>query len=276
MKNTRSHNFILYLPLVVCLLYIVWWLGINKLDWPNRDNYTDTYSLVALTGAIAGIVAGRKWGLFHSKFGRVLGFFALGLLGQFFGQLIYALYFRVGDVELAFPSVGDIPFLITGIFYFLGVYNLLKVIVYKGNIFKPWIILVTSILATALLLWLMYISFLNIALQDERGTIYSLTNASYSIIQAFYFLLGLVALMQARRMSGGKMLKPVAIMLVALIMQYLADFSFLYQAYHDTWEAAASNDLFYVIAYGAMALSILLIDRTRRQVVVANEAEPRV
>ena len=113
---------------------------------------------------------------------------------------------------------------------------------------------------------LMYKSFLNLAVHDERGTIYSVLNVAYPLIQAFYFLLGIVAIMQARRMAGGKMLVAVSVMLFALIVQYIADFSFLYQSYHNTWQPASSNDLLYVSAYGLMALAILMINRVRRSV----------
>jgi hypothetical protein len=207
----------------------------------------------------------KKWGLFKSRFGRTLGFFAVGLFMQFLGQLIYGLYFRLGNVELAFPSVGDIPFLLTGIFYVLAIYSLLKVIVFKGSVFKPKSVLAASIILTLVVAWLMYASFLHLAIHDERGTIYSVVNAAYPIIQAFYFLMGLVAIMQAKRIAGGKMLASVSVMLIALLVQYGADFSFLYQSYHNTWQPASSNDLSYVMAYGLMALAILMIDRVRLQ-----------
>lgn len=265
MKNTKGQNLALYLPLLIWAVYILWWLAINTNGEGSRDNYTDTYSLIALSGSIAGIVAAKKVGLFQSRFGKTIGFFSLGLFMQFLGQLIYGLYFRIGNVELAFPSVGDIPFLLTGIFYALGVYNLLKVIVYKRSVFKPRTVLFLSIIATASLFALMYQAFLHLAVQDERGTIYSVVNASYAIIQTFYFLLGLVALMQAKRIAGGRMFISVCVMLLALLVQYAADFSFLYQSYHDSWQPASSNDLLYVCAYGLMALSILMIDRVTRQ-----------
>ncbi len=269
MRNSRSQNLALYLPIVIFLVYIGWWIGINHFNAPSRDNFTDSYGLIAATGAISGVVVAKKWGLFKSSFGRALGFFAIGLFMQFLGQLIYALYFRLGNVELAFPSVGDIPFLLTGIFYILAIVNLLRVIVYKGSIFKPRTVLVISIALTVGLAWLMWVAFLHLAVHDDRGTIYSLTNAAYPIIQAFYFLLGLIAIMQARRMAGGKMLKSVSIVLLALVVQYAADFNFLYQSYKDTWQPAASNDLFYVFAYGLMAFAILMIDRVRRKIVAA-------
>lgn len=272
--NTKKQRSLLYLPLILCLVYLVWWAGINFLDWPNRDNYSDSYSLVALSAGIAGLLAAKQWGMFKSRFGAAIGYISAGLLLQFLGHLIYAIYFRVGHVELAYPSIGDIPFLFTGVAYALGLYNLLRVIVGRGKIFQPVYVLVVSLLSTLFLSALVYVSFLHFGIHDSRGTIYSLLNIAYPTIQAVYFLLGVVALLQAKRMAGGKMFSAVLVLVLALLVQYAADFSFLYQDYHDTWQAAGSNDLIYVIAYGMMAFSLLRIENVRASIFSRFDSKP--
>lgn len=263
MEIRKSQNPLLYIHVVIWVVYILWWIGINYFDMPNRDNYTDTYGTVALAGSIVGIIIAKRWGMLKSRFGKSLFYFSLGLMLQFLGQLIYALFYRIGEVELAFPSVGDIPYLASNVAYILAVYHLLKVIVFNSNVFKPKWVLFASAAVTILISWLAYVSFLNLAIEDERGLIYQVVNVAYPFIQAFYFLIGFVALLQAKRISGGKLFGPVALVLVALIVQYGADFNFLYQSYHETWEAAGVNDLIFVSAYGFMALAILLVDRVR-------------
>ena len=263
MNNTKNKRIFLYLPLLLCIVYIAWWAAINFLGWPNRDNYTDSYSLVALLAGVAGLMGAKQWGLFKSRLGATIGYISLGLIFQFLGHFIYALYFRIGHVELAYPSVGDIPFLLTGVAYILALYNLLKLLVVKGSIFRPVFVLITGITCTAILSYLVYVSFLKLGLHDERGSIYSALNVAYPVVQAVYFLLGLVALLQAKRMAGGRMFKAVLVLLVALIIQYVAEFSFLYQSYHNTWQPAGTNDLAYVIAYGLMAFAILMIENVR-------------
>lgn len=270
MKNLKAHVY-LYFPLLLYAVFLIWWVTINFLGVPDRDNFADSYSIVALAGAIAGLVAGKKWGLFKSKFGAAMGYFSLGLFVQFLGLLIYTLYFRIGGIELAFPNIGDVPLLLASVFYALGVYNLLKVIVFNASIFKPRIILVVSVLSTLTLLTLLWFSFVHLGIQDERGFIYSLLNTLYPLTQSVYFLLGIVAVMQAKKMVGGKMLTPVAVMLSALIVLYAADFTFLYLDYHDAWEPAAWNDLLYLSGFGLMVLAMLLIDKTRLEASSASE-----
>jgi hypothetical protein len=276
MKKNKLQDSVLYIPLIIWVGFVVWWMLINVAGNGSRDNFTDTYSVVALATFVSGTIVARKWGLFKSRFGSVIGYFAIGLLMQFLGHFIYALYFRLGDVELAYPSIGDLPFLLTGVFYILAIYNLLKLIVVKRSVFKPRYVPVISVIITLILSWLMYVSFLNLAIHDERGIIYSVVNAAYPIIQVFYFLMGIVAILQAKRMAGGKMFLSVSIILAALVVQYAADFSFLYQDYHGTWEAAGSNDFAYLVAYGLMALAILMIERVRVQAVspAATENAP--
>jgi hypothetical protein len=271
MKRNKVQGSILFLPLLAWACYLAWWLVINYTNGGNiesvaRDNFTDTYSVVALVGGIVGLIAAKKWGLFKSKFGSALGYFSVGLLMHFLGFGIYTLYYRIGGVALAFPNIGDVPLLLTSLFYIFAVYNLLKVIVFKGSIFKPRAIFVVSLLATFGLLWLLWGAFLHLGINDERGNLYSLLNVAYPLIQAVYFVLGIVAVMQAKRMTGGKMLIPVIVMLMALVLQYAADFTFLYQSYHETWVPAGSNDLLYLLGFGIMSLSILMIDRVRRNV----------
>jgi hypothetical protein len=263
----KKNQILLYITLFLAILFLLWWLGINLLKLNGSNNYTDIFPVIALIGGIGGLFVAKKWGFFKSRLGAALSFFSIGLMLQFFGSFIYTLYFRIGGIELAYPSVGDIPYLTTSVLYVVAVYYLSKVIVVRGSIFKPIGVLITAIIMTIVLATVLYFSFLNIAIQDPRGAIYSIVNAAYPVIQAFYFLIGIIALLQARRMAGGKMLLSVSLLLVALIVQYAADFSFLYQAYHNTYQPAGSSDLLYTIAYGLMAFAILMIDRVRDSLV---------
>lgn len=269
-RKTKSH-FLLYSPLVIGLSWMVWWIFINFFGYEgSRDNFTDTYSLVALIGSVVGLIVAKKWGGFSSRFGKSIAFFAIGLGLQFLGQLIYGYYFRVLDVELAYPSIGDIPYLLSNVMYVLAVINILRVITPVGSFLKPLKVLVTSLVMSLGVLAAMYFGFLHLAAQDERGLIFQVVNIAYPLIQSVYFLFGLIALLQARRIAGGKMFWAVFVLLIALVVQYSADFMFLYQSYHDTWEAARLNDLIFVSAYTLMVLSILMINQVRLQLTSSN------
>ncbi len=279
--KAKTKNLLLLTPIAVYFCYLLWWIFINYIssdsssnfDTSMRYNFTDTYGVVALTTAVVGLFISRKWGTLRSKFGKTIFFFSVGALLQFAGQLTYALYYRIGGVYLAFPSVGDIPYMLSYISYVIAVFYLIKVIIFNQSILKSKAIVFSGMLAMTAISIISYFSFLNIAIKDERGVIYQVLNVAYPAVQSLYFLFGIIALIQSIKINQGKLFKPVALILIALIVQYAADFGFLYQSYHETWKSASINDLMFMTAYVLMALSIVMIDRVRKQVVTPSEEE---
>lgn len=267
MKN-KIYQVIAGLFVTTSLLWLAWWLGLHLFETgPSPDNFTDTYWIVPLLAAMLGLLASRRWGGFKSTFGQSLAFFSLGLGLQALGQITYTLYYRFGDVELAFPSVGDIPYLLSNLFYIFAVLSLLKILCFNRKFYQPLWIIALALLVTSGIVYAMTVTFLDIAVTDERGTIYRVLNVAYPLLQSIYFLLGLIALLQSKVLSGAKMFGSIALLLVALLTQFLADFSFLYRSYHGTWEPAGGSDLLYLLAYGLMGVSIIMIDVVRRRAV---------
>lgn len=267
MKN-RVNQLITVLFFLSVFIWLGWWILLNVFNkGPSGDHFTDSYGVTAALGAIVGLLVARRWGGFKTKFGRAISFFALGMGLQFLGQLTYTLYFYIGNVELAFPSVGDIPYLLSNVFYIIAVSGLLGVLTYGKKFYKPLWITLVAIVATGLVLYLMSVSFLGIAIQDDRGTIYRVLNVAYPLIQAVYFGIGIIALLQSKILTGAKMFGSLVLLLLALMTQFAADFFFLYKSYHETWQPGGLSDLIYLIAYGLMGLSILWIDVVRRRAV---------
>jgi len=262
----------------VAAVWVIWWIALNVFGrGPSADDFTDSYGIVALVGSVLGLTAAHRWGGFKSTFGRSISFFSLGMAFQFFGQLIYTLYFRLAGVEAAFPSWGDVAYMASNIFYIIAVAQLLRVICYPRKFYRPLYVVAAALAITGLVLLGMYKGFLNIGITDERGLIYQLLNAAYPLVQSIYFFLGLIALFQSKILAGARMFYAIALMTVALLTQFAADFTFLYKSYHETWIPAGISDLIYLIAYGLMGISIIMVDRVRRQLaspeVVEKEAE---
>jgi hypothetical protein len=236
-----------YLASITCfVLWCVWWVVLNFTDLGGSpDDFTDTYAVTALLGGISALLAGRHWGGLKSTFGAAITCLGFGLVGQFLGQLVYGIMFRQFDVELAFPSIGDMPFFLSMIAYIAGLVYLLKTITFGRPFFKPVVIGVAGIVAMALVIGIAYQGFIKLGIHDERGYVYSTLNVMYPI-------------------AKGKLFSAVLLILVALLLQYAGDFAALYQSYHGTWVAAGSSDLLFVLAYGLMTIAINKVDRVRR------------
>ena len=88
----------------------------------------------------------------------------------------------------------------------------------------------------------------------------------YPLGQAFYVSLAILTLILSRKVLGGIMKKPVILFLVALLMQYISDFSFLYEANRGTWIVGGFNDYIYLISYFLMTISLIYIASVFKQI----------
>ncbi|MBI3274063.1 MAG: hypothetical protein HYZ69_02870, partial [Candidatus Colwellbacteria bacterium] len=78
-----------------------------------------------------------------------------------------------------------------------------------------------------------------------------------------YVTLALATFLLSRKVLGGIMRGKVLFILLALLMQYIADYNFLYQAYSGAFGGfgvANYGDALYMIAYLVMTLGIIQLD----------------
>ncbi|HEX3095504.1 MAG TPA: hypothetical protein VHQ20_00095, partial [Patescibacteria group bacterium] len=61
---------------------------------------------------------------------------------------------------------------------------------------------------------------------------------------------------------GGLMRKPILYFMIALLIQYSADFLFLYQVSRGTYVGGLEVDYLYLVSYFAMAFSLISLGST--------------
>ena len=264
MKRYSLAKYLMFLSMAFGVLF---WLFVQlKYTETNANSFADSYFVVPLLGSIYGLFAAKHWGGKSSLFGRIILAFSVGLLLQAVGQLTYSAIYWIWNTELAFPSVGDIPYVASQIAYIYGVFLLLKLLKPTGSRFKPvWISLVSGGLSLSILAG-MIAGFLRLAVHDERGAVVQVLNVAYPLFQLLFIALALIAVLQARRAAEGLMFGSIAVLLSALAAQFVADYVLLYQSYHETWEPARVSDALYLLAYVLMGISIYYIEVTRTHV----------
>jgi len=188
--------------------------------------------------------------------------FSIGLLFQEFGQLVYAYYAIVKEVEVPYPSIGDIGFFGSALFYIYGAALLAQAAGVKLSLKK----LGPKLLALALPLILLatsYFLFLRGYEFDWSKPLTILLDFGYPFAQAIYIAIALLALLLSRKLLGGLMRNKILLIILALCAQYAADFNFLFQANRDTWTTAAYGDFLYAFSYTLMTLALLNINPPR-------------
>lgn len=224
----------------------------------QNNQFTLIYPLVSLVGSIAGFVQAKKWGGFKSLLGRSLSLFSLGLFAQFLGQAAYAYYIYIKQIEVPYPSLGDIGFFGSVVFYVIGAYYLALVSGMKSSA-RSWKGKLISVVLALIMLCLSYTVFLRGYVFDGSFSLKTVLDFGYPLGQAVYVSIALMALLFSKNSLGGSLRKPILFLLCALVIQYLSDFTFLYQVNAGTWYVGGVNDYMYLVSYFFMTLALVNI-----------------
>lgn len=243
---------------LLAFLSVVWFLSQLSFDIGKIFEliFPHIYASMAFFGAISGIYVSSKWGGFKSLVGRALLFYSFGLLFQFFGQIVYSYYSLVSGIEIPYPSIGDIGFFGSIPPYIIATYFLSKAC---GSFFmlkqhRYWMII---ILVPISLLALSYFIFLSDYKIGEIDYITIFLDFGYPLGQSIYIALALSAYLLSIPVLGGVMKSRVWMVFFALLLQYIADFVFLYKVNRGIWVPGGLNDYMYLLAYFQMAITLL-------------------
>jgi len=249
--------------LFICLT--VWWIYINffyqNVTTNNKQLYAASYQVIALFGAIIGFWMAQRWGGFNSLLGKALSFFSLGLLLQSFGQSAYSYYIFFQKIEVPYPSIGDIGYFGSVIAYIFGIFYIAKVSGFRSS----WKTLKNKIyffVIPIIILGISYFFFLNGYEFDWSNKLKIFLDFGYPFGQALYVSMAITTWVLSKNVLGGIMKKPILFLIFALVVQYLSDFMFLYQANAGTWNAGELNDLLYSVSYFFMAVALIHIRST--------------
>lgn len=251
------------------LALTTWWIVLQVVkpssDFPNLV-FGASYGSMALFGGIYGVATAKKWGFLKSAFGRAVLFLGIGLLMAEFGQLVFSYYNIISKVEIPYPSIADIGFFGNMLFYVIGGLFLTKVLGVGLTIRKAPIKLIVSVVLPLALLAASYMMFLKGYDGSESTILQRILDFGYPLGDAIYVSIALVSLLSVGRMLGGLMRGPLLAILVAFIVQYSADFNFLYQNQHGTWVNGGYGDLLYMIAYTTMTASLIYLSTSFRKI----------
>ena len=215
-----------------------------------------TYGLMALVGAIIGFITARQWGGFRTVLGKALMFFALGLFAQEAGQLIFTYYNYVSKIQIPYPSWGDVAYFGSTLSYICGGVFLAKAAGVKFSL-KTNRYKIIAILVPAILLAISYWVFLHNHQYDWHKPLTVFLDLGYPIGDATYISLAITAYLLSRKLLGGIMRAGIIVVMLALFLQYISDFTFLYQSNRGTYLGGQFDDLFYFISYFVMTAAMI-------------------
>lgn len=249
------------LTVALFLGLLSWWITLSILKSPDSDFlfWGNFYQVLAILGGVAGLVISWRWGGFKSVMGRAIGVFAVGLLFQVIGQNIFSYYNLVLKIDIPYPSWADVGFFGSIPFYIYGIILLARASGAKASL-RSFTNQIQIVVIPTIGLFLSYYFFLRNYEFDWSQPLRIFLDFGYPLGQTIYITIALSTFLISRKVLGGVMKNKIMFVLVALLVQYIADYNFLYQAYNETWVSGHYGDLIYMSAYLAMALGLLQLD----------------
>lgn len=242
--------------------FFIWWGLIQfgeEQTSPMRQLFAALYGLIALWGGVWGLIGAKKWGGLKSVMGRSLIAFSLGLFAQEFGQLSYSYYIYYLHQEVPYPSIGDIGYFLSIPLYLYGAWLLGHVAGVKLSLKSVAAKLQVVVIPVAMVV-ASYFIFLQGYEYDASDPMKVFLDFGYPFGEAVYISFAVLALLLSRKFLGGILRPRIIFIITALFVQYVADFTFLYQAQRGWWYAGGVNDLIYLIAYVCMTLALMEFD----------------
>ena len=246
------------------LILLTVWYFVSPMLGTERyfGDFPSIYGVMALWGGFWGIVISRQWGFTKSIMGKAVLFFSLGLFAQEFGQIVYAYYSFFQHVEIPYPSIGDI-----GYFGSIPLYIYAVILLAQASGVRLGLKSVTNkillVLIPVVMLGVGYFLFLQDYIVDWSDPVRVFLDFGYPLGQAIYIAIAILTYSLTRGVLGGVMKSKILFFLFALVVQFLADYVFLIQAYYGAWLAGGFNDYMYLLAYFFMTLAILQLKTVR-------------
>ncbi len=248
---------------IALLLFVVltaWWIMSPTFQGKENNrffgDFPSIYGVMALWGAIWGIMISKKWGGTKSLMGKAIFTFSLGLLAQVFGQLAYAYLAFFKHIEVPYPSIGDLGYFGSVILYIYGASLLAKASGVEIKL-KTVESKIQAIVIPLLMLITGYLLFLQQYEVDWSNPLRVFLDFGYPFGQAIYVSIAILTYLLSKGVLGGIMKSKILFILLALIIQFLSDYVFLYQSSRGIWSAGGINDYMYLVSYLLMTLALL-------------------
>jgi len=239
------------------LVISVWWVKFNFFTSFEGEGYwyNVAYGLMALVGALYGFRLYKKWGGLKTLIGKALFLLSLGLLSEWIANSIWGYFNIVKQIEIPYPSIADFFFFSIIPIYFFAIFFLGKASGSVAVLKKARGMFVVVILSLFMLAGAYYL-FLREGIEFSNP-IKVFFDLAYPLgyVVTFSITLAIYIFMQSR--LGGIMKKVVLLVLVSYLIQFLADYTFLYRALQGTYVNGGIVDFLYSIALFAMPVALL-------------------
>jgi hypothetical protein len=215
----------LLIPLFLLLLVNAGW-NIYLYSTPDKQTvfnylFNVSYSLIFMYGAFVAFTAFKQYS-FATPIGKSLLFYAISLSAYALGLIVWAYYNVIIKVEVPYPGLPDLFFVLFQPFSAISFYYLVKS--YGGKFTNPRLI---ELGILSLVLFFILYSFLKISsLGSDLPLMARILNISYPLLDAFLAALAIIGL----RTEKGALHPNLLTFVFAALAMVFADTAFAYRS----------------------------------------------
>ena len=244
---------------IYLIVQFVWWVKlhlIGGLDTNEAYLFNISYGFIGLIGGINGIfISTRFWDGTKSLVGKAILLLSCGLLFEWIASLIWGYYNIILAIEIPYPSIADVFFFGMIPFYAFAMINLAAASGIKISL-QQYNAKVLAVIIPLIMLTISYLLFLTEGL-DTSNPVRMFFDLAYPLGEAITLSIAILTYLLTKKYLGGMMKKIVKFVLLAYLVQFVADYWFLFKALQGTYYNGGMVDLLYAVALASMSIAIL-------------------
>ena len=256
--------------LMLFVALVFWWLFITIQGLENTTQnflYGAALGVLPCLASVFGFINSNKWGGFKSSMGESIFFLSAGLLTWGIGTLVFAYYNILLQVEVPYPSLADLFYIMSWPLWAIGMINLsratgvkfqLKTAIGKIALFSVPILI--AILSYYLLI---VVARDGVILYTPEDLLKVFFDLAYPIGDIIILTITLLVYVLSFKFLGGFFKWPILFILGGFVLNYLGDFSFVFTVTKETFFVANWVDFIYTLTFFCIGFGVSLINPQR-------------
>lgn len=225
----------------------------------------DILTATSSTAAAFGMAYAMVWSYrVNRQIGAAWGLFALAMISWALGDLIWD-YYELIIGEIPYPSIGDIFYISSYIFFFIGIFKVPRLQDKSNSTNWLWLDIFIVMFSASLIFWNFLIG--PIVLDHQETWLITLVNSAYPVGDLFLVMAMTMIIILPRSPIW---LKPMYIMIIGHSLSTVADAIYLYESINETYASSSFFNILFSVAPLMLMLSGLSQAITAEQVITVK------
>lgn len=264
-KGSTSRKSFIAVLTIVYVFFLIWFLKLylsSQIEG-TENLLTNLYGVIPLAGGVYGLTVARHWGAWRSTVGKAVLFLSAGLVTWGVGIVIWLFYNFILHVEIPYPSWADAAFIISWPFWGVGAVFLSRATGAQFGLRRfggKIVLLAVPLIVIALSYYFLVIVARGGGFEFAQNWIKVFFDLAYPVGDVVILTLATLIYGLSYKYFGGKYRYAIYLILLAFVLNYMADFTFSYTTTIGTYYNGSLADALFATTMFVLALGVGLLD----------------